>query len=57
MLTYVTLNNLLRAGPRDGDAWVQRLREEYQALIQYVQNNKESDNDWFQIESNKTGIR
>ncbi|XP_059151272.1 ubiquitin-fold modifier-conjugating enzyme 1-like [Physella acuta] len=35
-----------KAGPR-----------EYQALIQYVQNNKESDNDWFRLESNKEGTR
>ena len=27
------------------------------ALIQYVQTNKENDNDWFQIESNKAGTR
>ncbi len=27
----------VRAGPRDGDAWTQRLKEEYQALIKYVQ--------------------
>lgn len=47
----------LRAGPRDGDQWSQRLREELQALIAYVKINKESDNDWFRIESNKTGTR
>eukprot|EP01041_Mallomonas_annulata_P003481 gene3481-6927_t len=46
-----------RASPRDGDQWIQRLREEYQALIQYVQINKDNDNDWFQIESNKTGTK
>jgi hypothetical protein len=27
----------VRAGPRDGDVWTQRLKEEYQALIKYVQ--------------------
>ena len=27
----------VRAGPRDGEAWNQRLKEEYQALIKYVQ--------------------
>lgn len=46
-----------RAGPRDKDLWVQRLKEEYQALIQYVKNNKEADNDWFRLESNKEGTR
>mmetsp|Transcript_4343 Transcript_4343/g.5988 ORF Transcript_4343/g.5988 Transcript_4343/m.5988 type:complete len:227 (-) Transcript_4343:357-1037(-) len=46
-----------RAGPRDGQKWVQRLKEEYQALITYVQMNKEADNDWFNIESNKLGTR
>ena len=36
-----------KAGPRDKEAWVNRLKEEYMSLIQYVQNNKESDTDWF----------
>ncbi|KAL3223191.1 hypothetical protein MRX96_027793 [Rhipicephalus microplus] len=36
-----------KAGPRDKDLWPSRLKEEYQALIKYVQNNKENDNDWF----------
>ena len=26
-------------------------------ISQYVQNNKESDNDWFRLESNKEGTR
>lgn len=26
-------------------------------LFQYVNNNKESDNDWFRLESNKDGTR
>ena len=26
-------------------------------IFQYVQNNKESDNDWFRLESNKEGTR
>lgn len=30
-------------------------KQELNALIKYVQNNKASDNDWFLIESNKTG--
>lgn len=70
-----------KAGPRDKDLWVKRLKEEYQALIkvsigpffiiksksesstknlecpQYVQNNKESDSDWFRLESNKEGTK
>ncbi|XP_013399051.1 ubiquitin-fold modifier-conjugating enzyme 1 [Lingula anatina] len=46
-----------KAGPRDGDLWAQRLKEEYQALIAYVQKNKEADNDWFRLESNKEGTR
>jgi ufm1-conjugating enzyme 1 len=47
----------IRAGPRDGEQWGQRLREELQALIHYVKVNKETDNDWFRIECNKTGTR
>ena len=35
------------AGPRDKEAWVNRLKEEYMSLIKYVQTNKESDSDWF----------
>lgn len=46
-----------RAGPRDGEQWTKRLKEEYLALIQYVKMNKEADNDWFTIESNKAGTR
>ena len=46
-----------KAGPRDGDAWVQRLKEEYKGLIVYVENNKASDTDWFRLESNKEGTR
>jgi hypothetical protein len=32
-----------RAGPRDGLSWLERLREEYTALIQDVQANKDND--------------
>ena len=39
-----------KAGPRDKEAWVARLKEEYMSLIQYVQNNKESDTDWFRYQ-------
>uniref|UniRef100_F7B8T9 Ubiquitin-fold modifier-conjugating enzyme 1 n=1 Tax=Xenopus tropicalis TaxID=8364 RepID=F7B8T9_XENTR len=45
------------ASPRDKEVWVQRLKEEYQALIKYVENNKNADNDWFRLESNKEGTR
>jgi len=33
------------------------LKEEYQSLIWYVENNKNADNDWFQLESNKEGTQ
>lgn len=26
----------IKAGPRDGDAWVQRLKQEYKALIEVI---------------------
>ncbi|RMB88250.1 hypothetical protein DUI87_35362 [Hirundo rustica rustica] len=50
---------LLRApaGPRDREGWAERLREEYRALIQYVENNKRADTDWFRLESNPEGTR
>uniref|UniRef100_A0A2K6SR70 Ubiquitin-fold modifier-conjugating enzyme 1 n=1 Tax=Saimiri boliviensis boliviensis TaxID=39432 RepID=A0A2K6SR70_SAIBB len=38
------------AGPRDRELWVQRLKEEYQSLIRYVENNKNSNKEgtrWF----------
>ena len=47
-----------RAGPRDGDAWKQRLKEEYKALIAYTTINKTNDNDWFRISpTNPEGTR
>ena len=46
-----------KAGPRDKDEWVKRLKEEYASLISYVKTNKESDTDWFRLESNKEGTR
>ena len=52
-LPLLTVN----AGPRDGDQWIARLKEEMTALITYIKNNKETDNDWFTIESNPTGTR
>ena len=45
------------AGPRESEKWPTRLKEEYQSIIRYVQNNKESDSDWFHLQSNKTGTR
>ncbi|CAD5124229.1 DgyrCDS12524 [Dimorphilus gyrociliatus] len=46
-----------KASPRDGDLWRQRLKEEYQALIEYVNKNKQEDNHWFMLESNEIGTR
>ncbi|XP_067936091.1 ubiquitin-fold modifier-conjugating enzyme 1-like [Watersipora subatra] len=46
-----------KAGPRDGDLWVQRLKEEYQSLIAYIEKNKTEDNDWFRLEANQEGTR
>mmetsp|Transcript_37181 Transcript_37181/g.42230 ORF Transcript_37181/g.42230 Transcript_37181/m.42230 type:complete len:162 (-) Transcript_37181:71-556(-) len=45
------------AGPRDGEQWIERLKEEYTALIQYIQINKDDDNDWFNIQSNEDGTK
>ena len=45
------------AGPRDGAAWVERLKEEYVALIKYVQLNKAAGDDWFQLSANKEGTK
>ncbi|XP_029921036.1 ubiquitin-fold modifier-conjugating enzyme 1 [Myripristis murdjan] len=45
------------SGPRDRELWAQRLKEEYQALIRYVEQNKAADNDWFRLESNRDGTR
>ncbi|VDM19524.1 unnamed protein product [Wuchereria bancrofti] len=46
-----------KAGPRDGDSWVQRLKEEYEALIAFINSNKAADLDWFRLESNSDGTR
>ncbi|KAK6938040.1 Ubiquitin-fold modifier-conjugating enzyme 1 [Dillenia turbinata] len=47
-----------KAGPRDGAAWTQRLKEEYKALIAYTGMNKSNDNDWFRISAaNPEGTR
>ena len=59
--TKKTLSNIpllrTKAGPRDSDTWMLRLKEEYQGLIAYVNKNKENDNDWFRLESNKDGTK
>eukprot|EP01095_Lingulamoeba_sp_RSL-Kostka_P002721 TRINITY_DN13637_c0_g1_i1.p1 TRINITY_DN13637_c0_g1~~TRINITY_DN13637_c0_g1_i1.p1 ORF type:complete len:181 (+),score=58.94 TRINITY_DN13637_c0_g1_i1:117-659(+) len=47
----------VNAGPRDGEQWVNRVKEELKSLIKYVENNKQNDNDWFFIEPNKLGTR
>jgi hypothetical protein len=36
---------------RDGKLWVDRLKEEYLALIKYIEVNKQEDNDWVKIEA------
>jgi ufm1-conjugating enzyme 1 len=46
-----------RAGPRDGARWIDRLKEEYAALIAYVEMNKAEDNHWVTVESDDTGTR
>ena len=48
---------MTNAGPKDGEAWIERLKEEYMALIQYIKINKDEDNDWFNIESNPEGTK
>lgn len=45
------------AGPKDGDQWIERLKEEYMVLIDYIKMNKDDDNDWFIIESNADGTK
>ncbi|KAF7638338.1 Ubiquitin-fold modifier-conjugating enzyme 1 [Meloidogyne graminicola] len=45
------------AGPRDGPLWLERLKEEYNCLITFINNNKENDSDWFRLESNSDGTR
>ena len=45
-------------GPTDGqEEWIERMKEELTLLIEYVQMNKETDNDWFHIESNADGTQ
>ena len=37
--------------------WFDRLKEEYMSLIKYIEINKKEENDWFKIESDKTGTK
>lgn len=46
----------VNAGPRD-NLWLDRLKEEYETLITFINNNKSNDNDWFRLESNTDGTR
>lgn len=36
------------AGPKDKE-WDERLKEEFSALIQYIQLNQEDDSEWFEV--------
>jgi len=36
---------------------IERLKEEYMVLIEYIKMNKEADSDWFTIESNADGTK
>nr|DAD28742.1 TPA_asm: hypothetical protein HUJ06_030210 [Nelumbo nucifera] len=40
---------MTKTGLRDGATCVQRLKEEYKALIAYTGMNKSNNNDWFRI--------
>jgi len=46
----------VKAGPEDPD-WTDRLMEEYTCLIQYVEANKDNDNDWFELSSDDKGLK
>jgi ufm1-conjugating enzyme 1 len=46
-----------RAGPRDGELWTQRRKEEFMALIKYMEMNKAKDSDWFRIAPNADGTK
>jgi ufm1-conjugating enzyme 1 len=45
-----------KAGPKDSN-WTERLKEEYVALIAYMESLKEDDNEWLRIESNADGTK
>lgn len=44
----------MNAGPNDKN-WIDRLKEEYMALIKYIELNKQDDMEWFKISSDKEG--
>eukprot|EP00758_Cryptobia_borreli_P012902 Tbor_TRINITY_DN5788_c5_g1::TRINITY_DN5788_c5_g1_i1::g.20635::m.20635/K12165/UFC1; ufm1-conjugating enzyme 1 len=44
-----------KAGPRDGEQWTQRLKEEYTSLITYQNQCKSTDTQWLTIEANPQG--
>jgi len=46
----------INAGPRD-PAWPERLREEYSALIAYIEMNQRDDNEWFTVEPDDSGLK
>lgn len=37
----------VRAGPRDGEEWVNRVKQEMNALLKYVAMNKATDSEWY----------
>eukprot|EP01061_Rhynchopus_euleeides_P037918 TRINITY_DN65234_c0_g1_i1.p2 TRINITY_DN65234_c0_g1~~TRINITY_DN65234_c0_g1_i1.p2 ORF type:complete len:169 (+),score=65.38 TRINITY_DN65234_c0_g1_i1:89-595(+) len=46
-----------RAGPRDGELWTQRLKEELACLISFIELNKEQDCHWCTLQSNDQGTK
>jgi ufm1-conjugating enzyme 1 len=56
-LTSDRINELsVNAGPQDSN-WIDRLKEEYTVLINYIENLKKDDQEWFKIESDETGTK
>ena len=47
----------VKACPRDGDEWAERLKEELACLIKFVEINKENDREFCEIACNDTGTR
>mmetsp|Transcript_24474 Transcript_24474/g.62817 ORF Transcript_24474/g.62817 Transcript_24474/m.62817 type:complete len:167 (+) Transcript_24474:215-715(+) len=47
----------VKAGPRDGETWKNRVKEELGALIQYIKISKDNDQDWFTITCDPTGTK
>ena len=44
----------VNAGPKDPN-WLDRVKEEYIALMEYIKMNKKEETDWFKISSDKEG--